>query len=314
MIMTTDQQASRPTNLILYKAALLAIVYVILIFLLPASRAATRAYHLSTLEYRTILFAVTLPSIVTWLAAFFGYAKLRQYVQVVRETPEGPHFDKLASGSAWLAWSLPLPAIVSLLLSAVANQWTGFYSASIIISNYLNLLLPLVAFSLIGNASRGLVSQAKLKLSLASIRVIMLFFLVGGVLYCYLTFWHFDPSSLGSANNPYFLPVWLMVLSVIVPYLYAWFVGLLAAYEITLFSKHSKGVLYRQSLGLLAFGLVAIIASSIALQYINSVQPRVGHLVLGYPLVITSIFRLVGGGGFLLLAIGASRLKKIEEV
>jgi hypothetical protein len=105
-----------------------------------------------------------------------------------------------------------------------------------------------------------------------------------------------------------------MVVSVIIPYLYAWFVGLLAAYEIMLFSRHSKGVLYRQSLSLLALGLVVIIASSIALQYMNSIQPRVGHLMLSYHLIITSIFRIIGGGGFVLLAVGANRLKKIEEV
>jgi hypothetical protein len=105
-----------------------------------------------------------------------------------------------------------------------------------------------------------------------------------------------------------------MVLSVIVPYLYAWFVGLLAAYEITLFSKHIKGVLYRQALGLLAAGLITIIASFIALQYLNGIQPRVGYLLINYQLVLSSIFRIIGAGGFVMLTIGAARLKKIEDV
>jgi hypothetical protein len=313
-VMANNRQTAQLTTQALQRAAGLVLVYVLLILLLPASHATIRAYHLSTLEYHTILFAVTLPSMLAWLAAFFGYAKLRQYVYSIRKTPEGAYFDKLATGCAWLAWSLPLAAILSLLLSGLANQWPSFYPTSIILSNYLNLLFPLIAFSIIGIASRGLVNQSKLKFSLTSVRVIMVLFLIVGVLYCYLTFKHFDLTSLGSTHNPYFLPIWLMVLSVIIPYLYAWFVGLLAAYEITLFSQEADGVLYRQALRLLVLGLIVVIASSIALQYMSGIRPRVGHLIFGYQIVVTSIFRLIGGGGFVLLAMGASRLKKIEEV
>jgi hypothetical protein len=312
--MTIDKRTAQLTTRALQIAIFLAFIYIALIFLLPANKATMRAYHLSTLEYRTTLFAVMLPAVITWLAAFFGYAKLRQYVYLVRKTSEGAYFDKLATGCTWLAWSLPLPAILSLLLNAVANKWPAVYPSSIIFSNYLNLLLPLIAFSIIGTASRGLVRSAKLNFSLASVRVIMLLFLTAGVLYCYLTFQRFNLTSLSSTHNPYFLPIWLMVLSVIIPYLYAWFVGLLAAYEIALFSKYIEGVLYRQALRLLVAGLTTIIVSSVALQYMNGVQPRVGHLVLGYQLVLSSIFRIIGGGGFVLLAIGAIRLKRIEEV
>jgi len=312
--MAIKRQTAQLTAQALRRGCGLALVYAALIFLLPASQATIRAYGLSPLEYRVILFIVGLPSIVAWLAAFIGYAKLREYVSLVRKTPEGPYLDKLATGCAWLAWSLPVTIIISLLISTLGDHQASFYSASIIINNYLGLLWPLVAFSIIGAASRGLVAQAKLKFSLASIRVIMLLFLAAGISYCYLTFQRFDLSSLSSTQNPYFLPIWLMVLSVIIPYLYAWFIGLLAAYEITLFSQRTDGILYRQALRLLVLGLVVIIASSIALQYMNGIQPRIGRLMFGYHLVLASIFRLVGGGGFILLAIGATRLKKIEEI
>ena len=312
--MASKQQAAQLTVQALQRACGLALVYTVLILVLPVSQASIQTYYLSPLEYRALLFIVSLPSIVTWIAAFIGYSKLREYVSLVRKTPEGTHLDKLATGCAWLAWSLPVTAILSLLLNAIANRHPAFYSASIITVNYLGLLLPLVAFSIIGVASRGLVNQARLKLSLASIRVIMLFFLAAGILYCYLTFQRFDMTSLSSTQNPYFLPIWLMVLSVIIPYLYVWFIGLLAAYEITLFSQQTEGVLYRQALRLLVLGLVVIIISSIAMQYITGLQPRVGHLMFGYHLVLVSIFRLVGGSGFIALAIGANRLKKIEEI
>lgn len=312
--MTSNRQVAQLASKYLQRATLLVIVYVGLIFLLPANRDVMHAYHLSSLQYRFILLAVTLPELIAWLVAFEGYARLRQYVHAIRKTKEGRHFDKLATGSAWLAWSLPLPVILALLLNALASAWLAFYPASVIIGNYFNLLLPLVAFSLIGGAARGLVNNAKIRFSLSGARTIMLIFLVAGVSYCYFTFRHFDPDSLGSSHNPYFLPIWLMILTVIIPYLYAWFAGLLGAYEITLFSKQTTGVLYRQALRLLASGLVVIIVSSIAVQYMNSIQPLVGHLVINYQLVLTSIFRVIEAGGFILMALGASRLMRIEEV
>lgn len=294
--------------------ACLASIYIVLIFLLPPNHETLHAYNLTALQYQVILFAVALPSLAVWLAAFIGYSKLRQYAGFIKKTPEGTYFDQLATGCAWLAWSLPIPTIMALLLNALANHWPGFHSAAIIITNYLNLLLPLVAFTVIAGAARGLTSQTRIKFSLANARAIVLGFVTVGVLFCFLTFQRFDLNSLASTHNPYFLPIWLMVLTVTVPYLYAWFVGTLAAYELSLFSRQIQGVLYRQALRFLVIGLLAVVLSSIAVQYANSIEPRTGRLVLDYKLVFTTLFRIIGGLGFVALVMGANRLKKIEEV
>lgn len=295
-------------------AAGLAVVYVVLIFMLPTNQGIVQHYHLTAFEYRMMLLALNLPTIIAWLAAFIGYAKLREYVQSIRETPEGDHLDKMATGTAWLAWSLPVAALVALILGGLANKWASLYPATVVISNYTKLIFPLVAFSIIGAASHGLMRLAKVRFGFVSSRVVALLFLGGGVMYSLMTFKHMNPASLGSTQNPYFLPVWLVVLTIIIPYLYTWFVGLLAAYEITLFSRQTRGVLYKQALRILVLGLVIVIASFVALQYIKGIQPRVNHSTFDYRMVLSAIFHLIGGGGFVLLAIGAGRLKKIEEV
>jgi hypothetical protein len=135
-----------------------------------------------------------------------------------------------------------------------------------------------------------------------------------GVLYCYLIFRQLGSISFGSTADPYYLPLWLMVTTVTIPYLYAWFIGLLAAYEISAYSRHIRGLLYKQSLWLLAIGLVVVIGSSVTLQYINSVGPRAGYLLLNYHLLFLSCCRIIGSCGYALIALGAIRLKKIEEV
>jgi hypothetical protein len=302
------------TNRLLQPAALSVIVYIVLVFILPINKYSAHTYHLSGLEYRALLFAVVLPSIATWVAAFIGYLKLQQYVAIIRKSPEGADFALLNRGYAWLAWSLPIAAITNILLSGAVNAWPGLLKAAVILHNYTNLILPLVAFTIMGSATRAMVNRTKLGFTSASIRGIMFIFLTAGVIYCFLTFQQFDLSSLQSTDNPYFMPLWLMVLTIIIPSLYSWFIGLLAAYEIMLFSQRTEGVLYRSALRMLVAGLTLIIVSFVAVQFTTSVSPGIGRLVLGYRLVLTLIFRVIGGAGFILVALGANRLKTIEEI
>lgn len=271
-------------------------------------------YHLSGFEYRVISFATALPGFLVWFAAFIGYAKLLDYARSIRKTPEGVYFKQLAIGCAWLAWSLPVTKTLSSVLSGMVEVWPGFHDASIIIGNYVGLILPLIAFSIIGVASRGLINDAKLRLSQTSMRAIMLLFIVAGVSFCYFTFKHLGHDGLGSTDNPYYLPTWLLVLTLIIPYLYAWFVGILSAWELALFGRNIGGHLYRKAVLYLVSGLGIVIFSSIAIQYIGSVQPRVGYLLLNSKLFLTLLFRILQGVGFGLMAVGAVRLKKIEEV
>jgi len=293
---------------------ILALLYIVLIFVLPANSHAMQTYHLSGFEYRVLYLAVAVPSLVIWFVAFYGYARLQEYARVIKRAEEAPAFSQLARGCMWLAWSLPVSVLTAYVLDAIADQWSGFHAASVILANYTTLALPLIGFSIVGMASKELIGRMNTRLSPMNARGIMLFFVVGGVLYCYLTFRHLNPGSLGSAHNPYFLPIWLMLLTVIIPYLYAWFVGLLAAYEITTYSQQVRGVLYKQALRLLIGGLVAVIAGSILIQYVSSVDPSVGHFVLDYRLLLIVLFRIVTGIGFVLIAVGANRLKRIEEV
>ncbi len=294
--------------------AWLAVFYVLLSLLLPASEVTRQAYGLTIFEYRVVALLVAFPTLMVWLAAFIGYSQLRGYANAIRKTPEGIYFDQLAGGTTWLAWSLPVSVIVPMIFNSIADHQHHFHASAIIISNYLTLILPLVAFSVIAAASRGLLATVKVKLTLINARLLIVAFLILGVLYCFFTFRHFDLTSLSSTHNPYFLPLWLMVLTVTVPYLYAWFMGILAAFEIILFRRNVKGVIYKRPLGLLVAGLLLVILSSVAQQYTASVEPRLAHLVLNYRLVLTLLFRLISGGGFILIALGANRLQKIEEV
>lgn len=292
----------------------LTIIYVAVIFLLPNSSSSLMSMHLDSIDFNVVTLIAAIPSIIVWFIAFWGYTKLRAYAQAIKKTKEGPHFNRLATGITWLAWSLPITAIISHTLDGIANKHVNFHPSAIIISNYADMLLPLIAFIIIASAAKGILGSTGVDLGKISARIIMVVFVIAGVSYCSLTLRAFDLTSLSSTDNPYFLPAWLMVLTLIIPFLYSWFIGLLAAYEITLSAYQTKGILYKRALFFLVAGLVAIIVSSIIVQYLNSVLPSTGHLVINYKTLVVIGFRVIDGIGFILLTIGANRLKKIEEV
>lgn len=292
---------------------LVAILFCLIIFL-PANKLAMAQYHLSNHEYHVLLFVVDLPYVLMWFSAFYGYQKLRAYASKITNTKEGEVFRGITTGSHWLAWGYVLPVLASLIMNATANKHRGFYDTSLILDNYFNLIFPVVAYTFISGGAHKLVTQGKVKLSAIGVKAIILLFVVIGVIYCYLTFRRVDLGRLGSSDNPYYLPVWLLLISIIVPYLYAWFTGLLAIFEFTVFTKQVKGIIYKRGLLAVAVGIVLVIASSIGVQFLHSVIPRTGHLALSSILVTGYVLYLCIIAGFLLVSYGSTQLKKIEDI
>lgn len=292
----------------------LAIIFILEELLLPVNMANVHAYHMSTLGYRLVTILVNLPVIVVWFVAFWGYPKLSSYSKVLGSAPEAGAYRKLAMGIAWLTWVLPISAIINRALSGISDSHHKLNTPMTIISNYFNLILPLIAFIIIFVAAKTLLKSQKVKWEKSRSRAVMFTFLLGGALYCYLILRTADLSNFSNTNNVYLLPVWLVVLSIVIPSLYGWFMGLLASYELSLFSINMPGILYKRALLFLYSGLAAIILSFIASQYLSAVWPLKTHLVFNYRLAIIILFRVIGGLGFVVLAIGANKLKQIEEV
>jgi hypothetical protein len=293
---------------------LLAFIYLISALTLPPSKSVMHQYNLSANQYHMLLFAVLLPQTLIWLAAFYGYGQLKRYSNSIKKTADGNAFEKFTHGARWLAWGLAIPAIIGQILEGIANVHPGFKPSGVIIDNYIALSVPVIAFTMFGNGSRLLVKHAKLHITSNALRMILMAFVILGVIYCYLTFRQLDLRDTMSTDNPFYLPTWLMVLTITIPYLYAWCTGLLAAYEIGLVGKRTQGVLYRKSLQIFALGIVLVLAGSIVLQYVTSIEPRTLHLSLNGLLLTSYVLKVVAGVGYLVIARGANRLRMIEEV
>ena len=308
------QQPEQSTLYLMRPFIAITLLYLVLICTLPANKIVMDAYNLTAGQYRILFFLVQLPYVIIWFTAFYGYSNLQKYTNCIKKSVECEEFRLITRGVKYLAFGMPLISLIAICLNSISNSNQGFTPTAVITVNYLSLIVPLLAYTSIRKGTHGLAERAKVKFSITDTRSIMIILVIIGVAYCYFTFRRLNLDSLGATDNPYFLPAWLMIGTVIIPYLFAWFSGLLAAYEMVLYSRQVQGVLYRQSMRLLSLGIVGIIAGGVGLQYLRTVLPRTGYISISNGLVWSYIFYVVLAIGFSLLIMGAIRLKRIEDV
>lgn len=289
--------------------AVLAITYLFLSLVLPINTHNLRQLHLSLHEYRILIFVILLPYCLIWFAAFYASVVMKEYTSLLENEREAPAFAQISKGVQAMAWGLAVPAIISVILKSIGAKHQAFDETATIISNYLTLLVPLVAFMFISNGSRILTEITRVRPSHNGMRIFALVFITFGVYYAVLTL-----TARKFHGNPYHLSLGLTMFTMIVPYLFAWFMGLMGCYEIMLFSAKIKGLLYKRALNRLAGGIAAVVGSSIFIQFINVVYAYKNNSSLGSLIILIYLLLAVEAIGYILIASGAKNLKRIEEI
>ena len=287
----------------------LTLIYLVTSLLVPVSGKTLAMLHVSLSEYRMLLITVLVPYILIWFAAFYAYHKSDQYARALKGTDEADSFAYISKGVRVMAWGLAIPAILSVILNGIAAKNPSFKDTATVINNYATMLVPLIAFSFIGIGARRLSEQVESRPSLNGIRIFVLAFLIFGVYYTSAAL-----STLYRHDNPYHLSRYVLLLTVIVPYLYAWFAGILSCYDLALYSRKVRGLLYKRALATLSAGLITIIGSTIFIQFIKIAFAYQDNLSINSLLVIIYILLIIEAIGFILIANGARQLKRIEEI
>lgn len=297
-----------------YKSAffwyiVLALTYLILSLTLPVNSHTLSQLHINLNQYRALVFVVILPYIVIWGTAFYSYTQMSAYTKLLGDAKERPAFYDITRGITVLAWGLAIPAIISTILKAVVAKHQNLEESVTIINNYITLLVPLIAFTLIGNGTRRLSDLVHTRPGKNGMRLFALLFIALGVYYAFLTL-----SARKYHGNPYHLSREVTMLTIIIPYLYAWFLGFMNCYEIALFAKKIKGLLYKRALNMLGAGIATVIGSTIFLQFITIAFAYKSTNSLGSILVLVYLLLVIEAVGYYLIASGAKKLKRIEEI
>jgi hypothetical protein len=294
---------------IFYWYILLVLAYACLT-LLPAPAAETlRHYHIDATRLRGLYSTFIVFEAIIWFAAFYGYYKLRAYSRLIKTNQDGRQVNKLAGGLLALAIGFPLSSILSALLELIGRHQAGLATAAPIISHYLSVAYPLIAFILLSRGARGLTDISKLRLSLRTINVLGLSVIILGTFFCFLV-----AHSHHDIRESYHMSYGLVMLTLGIPYMYIWFLGLFSVTQIQQYSRNLTGILYRKSWNLVAGGLGSILVFSIIIQYLGTLSTWLTGLSLSWILLLLYALLLLLAASYIVVALGAKRLMKIEEV
>lgn len=296
--------------------AALGALYAFLTVLLPPDANSLVRYNLSVSQARLISLSFVLPYVAIWFAAFYGYVHCLAYAALIETKKDGKAFKTIGQGLMYLALGLPASAIINNILNQVKAHNPQLVPTTTIITNYVSLAVIFAAFLVIRRGTALLADTIKKSNASYPQTLLRSAYVVFAVIYSYVTL--SNPArqfpTIASPRAAYYLPDVLLVLTIVLPYLLVWLWGLQSAYEIHLYKKQVKGVVYKDSLGLLAKGLATVVVASAFLRFLTSLTTLLNRAALRVILVFLYLFLFIIGAGYLMIAVGAKRMKKIEEV
>jgi hypothetical protein len=181
--------------------------------------------------------------------------------------------------------------------------------------NYANIVLLLPAFWLVYQGTVRLLQSAKISHNGLSPKQTGLYILLSA-LYVFVVF--HDPVRLAAHDDvqtaTYYMSDWWILLTIVIPRLIMWYLGLAAAANIILYRHKVKGSIYKEGLRLLAFGLTGVVISTIVLRIVQSLSVQLSKLSLLVLFLVIYVLLALIAAGYVFLAKGASRLQKIEEL
>jgi len=295
---------------------ILALIYALLILLTPSDASVLMRYNISEARAKMLSLTFVLPYIAIWLTAFYGYARLKDYAQSIKDGVDGASLSKLADGLKFIALSLPIMAVVSSGSNLITRSRPDLMPTTTIITNYVDVVISFIAFALIIEGASGLMGIVKKKTYETSKKLFAALFIMLFTIFTYVTLT--NPSRQfpagGSRRAAYYLPDLLLMLTIIIPYFVNWYRGFHAAYYLGVYKREVKGVIYKDALGYLSVGLAAVIAGRVLMRVLTSMSTLFSSLTLRVVLIVLYLLLFLISVGFILIALGAKRLKRIEDV
>ncbi|MDB5169147.1 MAG: hypothetical protein JWO41_503 [Candidatus Saccharibacteria bacterium] len=290
--------------------------YILLVFLTPVNTAVLAKYHITVLQLRIIDVFLLLPLIAIYYIAFYGFITMKEYVSHIKDEPDGKGFNLLASGLAVLAIGMVVNSILSTITSVMTVHDLRLVPAGVIVGNYMSVILGAASFYLIYKGSVELKQLVRIRPGEGSMQLVSVAFGALGAGFAYLAVTNPDRSAAATATSHgvFYLPNWLILVSVVLPYLAMWYAGLLAARNIGHYRRNIKGVIYRSLLKNLGLGVSTIIVASVLGQMLSLFPRSFQNMSLSWVLAVIAVLLGVIAAGFVMVAIGAKKLRQLEGV
>lgn len=283
-----------------------------LLSLLPSPNHATLThYALNESNYRWLILPIVIFLLIIWVAGYYGSLRVKLYSLMLGRSPDGQGFKDLSNGIMILAVMLPLTVDVNSIIHLITQNHPGSLEALTIINNYFDLVIMGAAMILINRGAESLAGLVKLRNSMRTERIWIFASIAASAIYGYLVVSR--PASDVALTKVYYLPHWLLLLSLAIPYLFFWYSGLRGAYLLFGYQKKVRGKIYKIALRLLSLGIAVVVVSSILTRVLTTVSAKLSHLNLTPLLAVIYGLLVVIGAGYVVIALGAKKLRRIEE-
>ncbi len=289
-----------------------SVVYMLQTLHVSASSDAAMKYNLSDGDLIKLSLSVAIPLIVIWTTGLVGYLGLRSYTHYIRDQKDGEAINKVARGLFFLLLWLPVVAILNRYVKDLATNYPAYADTFNRIGLYINIALLLVGYYWLYMGAKKawhLVRPTAYKTTWHTVGVV--FYVALAVVYVVMVFWHSEPG--GHTILPY-LPDWAVFLSDVLPRLVMWYMGLEAVWFLYCYSKHVTGNIYKNAFRTLAIGVGIITLSLVLVGYLATINSLSKDLGLKSVLAVVYILLFIMAAGYVAVSVGASRLKRIEQV
>lgn len=296
--------------------ALLIAAYTVLNFILPTNAETLTRYNLTETSARALRLSIVLPLIIIWTITMYGYVRFKNYALSIENNKDGKALSKIADGFLAVVLWLPLSSLINNGASYLYHKYPQLTEELVIVRNYLAIIAIMLAVYIIWKGSEQLIGTAKLQKSAATVKARLSILIAAlGLVFAYLVLFSPAKNIPPSPTTPasFYLPDWLLILTIIVPYVLIWFWGVQAVGNVYMYSQNVKGIIYRGALTYLAKGLAFTVLSLLLIRYLGAMVAWLHTLALKPLLVLLYLLILVIGVGAVLMAIGSRKLKKIEE-
>lgn len=278
---------------------------------LTAPEEAGTRYHMSELNLGLLRLTVIVPIHLVWLIAVRGAAAFKGYAQAIKGSRESDGINQIANGLLWTLATLVAQSVVGSIEPFFVHSTIA--GSIIVLHDHLPAYMGLVGFMLLYIGSHQLRNVAQFTTWTRS----TVWTLVGFIAFSVVFVLEFATSTASSAtmasrNSTSFIPLGILLFTLVLPYLAAWFMGILASVNIYKFSRSVKGILYRRALSNLVRGIVGIVAFAIAVQLITFSDQFLSNISIGFLLIVVYALIALYAVGFVFIWMGARQLERLE--
>jgi hypothetical protein len=289
----------------------LGVLYYTLTLINKPDPAVLKKYSLSLASFHWLQASILIILTIIWTASLMGSLFFKLYAVKIRDSSDGNALNIISNGLIVLSIAQPITSNLGLIAGLIGKHHPEHIPKLTIANNYISLALMGLAMALVAIGGQKLISHVGRRLRITSQNWWVMAFIAFSALYSYFII--IQPIHTPLSRRAYFLPDWLLVVSIAIPYLCVWYLGLNGASQIYHYQKNIRGLLYKSALKYLAAGITAVIATSVFTRVIITSSTRLSHFQLTPMLLIIYALLLIDAIGFILIAIGARRLGKIEE-